>query len=137
MHSIYFIINLSFMKHHTSEQYLNWDSKYALISTLLFSKVKNLNVLLSMVNFLLALLHFQHMEIKIQASVYIVYLFQEAWHNLTPIFCHCLYLLTNFHAYYQKLWDDTYQYSTSYSYFQTNTELMPNHVLNASKAHQG
>ena len=53
----WFILLLTFSPWniHRSGQYLNWDSKYASISILLFSKFKNFNILLSMVNFLFAL----------------------------------------------------------------------------------
>ena len=40
----------------TRRQYSNWDSKYHLTRTLLFSKIKYLNILQSMVSFILALL---------------------------------------------------------------------------------
>ena len=37
-----------------------------------------------------------------------------------PLFYHFLYLPINIHAYFQKLWDDIFQYFICYNYFQTN-----------------
>ena len=93
---------------HTSGQYLNWDSKYALISTSFSRRLKTT--------------HFQHIKIKFQASVHVyskkLIIIWFPYSVILHICSKTFMLIT------RKLWGGIYQYLTSQSYFTTNTQVM-------------
>ena len=87
MQTVYFIINLPFKKHPHKWTIFKLRFKVCLNKYLLFSKVKNYTL----------------SAYKNQISSFCPCLFQEAYYNLIPIFCHSPYLLKNVYAYYQKI----------------------------------